>query len=83
MTTTKIRTGQIKDLVGGGELPAGTDDGDLLRWDDDTGSWLVRGDPQEFSQIVLTPGVAATEDIEGGLRYDSVTKAIYVCTSDE
>lgn len=82
MTTTKIRTGQIKDLAGGGELPAGTDDGDLLRWDDATQSWLVRGDPQEFGQIVLTPGVTAIEDIEGGLRYDSATKSLYVCVDD-
>lgn len=82
MTTTKIRTGQIKDFVGGGELPAGADDGDLLRWDEGTGSWLVRSDPQEFGQVVLTPGVAPIENVEGGLRYDSATKSIYVCVDD-
>lgn len=63
-------------------LPDGSRTGDFLRWNAATGEWEVRGEPLEFTQIVLTPTEAAALVKEGSLWYKASEKAVFVCVDD-
>lgn len=51
---------------------------ELSNWLDDV--TLGSNGLTTIPQLVLTPSEAALEAIEGGMFYNSVNKAIYVCT---
>ena len=62
-----------------GDLPAGTNTGDIIRYNAVTGDWESCAEPFEFKGIVLVPmalpgGVVA----EGFVGYNAVDKGIYV-----
>jgi len=65
---------------GGVTLPNGTVTGDIVRWNVATLSWEVKSEPLSFTQINLTPALAAILDVEGGMYYKSSDKSVYVCT---
>lgn len=65
------------------EIPDGEADGDILRWDAATSSWLAKQEPIEFKGIVLTPQTTPLDNIEGLLWYKSTDKSVNVCTDDE
>jgi hypothetical protein len=62
--------------------PDGVTTGDFLRWNSVSEAWEVSEQPIEVTQITLTPTAAAALDSEGGLRYKSTEKSVYVCTDD-
>ena len=66
-----------------GSSEDGTATGDFLRWNAETGSWEVKSEPLELTQIILTPAETAALNQEGSLFYCSTDKAVHVCTSDE
>ncbi len=65
---------------GTGNLPAGTNTGDLIRYNAGTGAWESCAEPAEFKQINLTPRDSPMEEAEGGVYYKSTDKSVYVCT---
>jgi len=72
----------LDDMAGGGGgLPTGTTTGDMIRYDSISGAWETKHEPLSFSQIILTPSVAAALDAEGGMYYKSGDKSVYVCTA--
>jgi hypothetical protein len=68
-------------LGGGGVLPNGTITGDIIRWNSVTSAWESKSEPLAFTQIILTPALAAILDVEGGMWYKSTDKSVYVCTA--
>jgi len=69
------------NLGGTGTLPNGYYTGDLVRWNEDLGAWEVKSEPIQFKGIVLTPALASLIDAEGAMYYNSLQKAVLVCTS--
>ena len=63
-----------------GSVPDGSDSGDILRWNEATGSWEIRSEPFELKGIVLTPAIESLIDAEGAIYYNANQKAVLVCT---
>jgi len=61
-------------------LAPGTITGDALRYNAATTHWEVEHEPLEFAGLVLTPALASLVDAEGAMYYNSVEKAVLVCT---
>ena len=61
-------------------LPAGTNTGDIIRYNATTGAWETKAEPFAFRGIVLTPALAALVNTEGAMYYNSTQKAVLVCT---
>lgn len=64
---------------GPSDLPAGTNTGDIIRYNAATGDWESCAEPFEFKGIVLVPmalpgGIVS----EGYVGYNAVDKGIYV-----
>ena len=62
-------------------LTGGTTTGDMIRYNSISSAWEVKHEPLVFSQIILTPALAAALDAEGGMWYKSTDKSVYVCTA--
>ena len=54
--------------------------GSVVRYNQATDSWESASEPFEFKGLVLTPATASLIEAEGALYYDSLLKAILVCT---
>ena len=61
-------------------LPAGTNTGDLIRYNEVSEEWEAEAEPAEFKGFILTPALASLVDKEGAVFYSSTDKAILVCT---
>ena len=77
----EVRRGPVGPVgpQGPDNLPAGTNTGDIIRYNAATGDWESCAEPFEFQGIVLVPmtlpgGVVA----EGFVGYRAVDKSIYV-----
>jgi hypothetical protein len=59
---------------------AGTTTGDFIRYNAGTGAWEMAHEPISLAGLVLTPALASLVEAEGAVYYDSVQKAVLVCT---
>jgi len=78
--TTPISSNWAFDHNAKGAHPSGIATGDVIRYNVTSGAWEVKSEPLSFSQIILTPAVAAILDAEGGMWYNSTDKSMYICT---
>jgi len=61
------------------DYPAGTNTGDIIRYNAATGDWESRAEPFEFKGIVLVPMALPGGAVpEGYVGYNLVDKGIYV-----
>ena len=59
-------------------LPAGTNTGDIVRYNAISGQWETTVEPFYFKGLVLTPQAAASVSTEGAMYYDSALKAVII-----
>jgi hypothetical protein len=68
-------------IVGGsGTMPGGSNTGDFVRFNAGSGNWEVAVEPIHLKGVVLTPAVASLVNAVGAVYFDSVVKALIVCT---
>lgn len=63
---------------GSDELPDGTDTGDIIRWNADTGAWESCAEPFEFESLILTPTDIPPVAVQGGMYFNLSQNAVYV-----
>ena len=67
-------------ILGGGSVPAGTNTGDIIRYNATAGAWEAKSEPFSFKGIVLAPALTSLINAEGAMYYNSTQKAVLVCT---
>lgn len=61
-----------------GVLPAGTNTGDIIRYNAATGDWESCAEPFEFQGIVLVPMTLPGSPVEGFVGYNVADNGLYV-----
>jgi hypothetical protein len=64
--------------VPGTGVPAGTNTGDIIRYNAVTGDWESCAEPFVFQGIVLVPMTLPGSPVEGFIGYNAADKGIYV-----
>lgn len=75
-----INAGDKRWILIGTTAPAGTNTGDIIRYNATTGNWESSAEPLSFTQIILTPRASPVSDVKGALYYKSTDNAVYVAT---